>query len=337
MKSTILVIGGAGYIGSHVCKALSARGLIPVTYDNFLSGNEDAVQWGPLENGDIRDQKHLISVLKRYKPRAIMHFAGLMQVADSQINPADFYDVNVTGTMRVLDAGRMCGIKDIILSSSAAVYGLQDSTAPLCEGASLAPVNAYGRSKMMMEDIAQDYARAYDMRYAALRYFNAAGADPDGDIGTAYPKDTHLIPLLMLVASGHQEHITVFGQDYDTPDSTAIRDYIHVSDIAEAHVKALDHIRVSKQSVTLNLGSGAGHSVLDVINAARRMTGVPISATNKPRRAGDPPRLIADPSKAMRVLDWRPLHSDLDTIIETAWAWRKKQLAQPETHSQKVA
>ncbi len=325
---TILVTGGAGYIGSHVCKQLVSAGHLPVVYDNLCTGNRGAVKWGPFEQGDIRDRARLSSVIRRYRTTTVMHFAALIQVADSVINPALYYENNVYGTSCLLEEMRIAGIRSCVFSSTAAVYGLPQATL-LDEDHPLAPINPYGRTKLAAENMIRDYAAAYGINVAILRYFNAAGADIDHELGTAYPKDTHLVPLIMQVASGLRRDIQVFGSDYPTPDGTAMRDYIHVVDLANAHVRALDAVTGGKiqGATTLNLGIGTGYSVQQVIDRARAVTGHPILAEISDRRAGDPPVLVADASRARDVLGWVPQHSDLDTILSTAWAWRQKQNA----------
>ena len=326
-KKVVLVTGGAGYIGSHTCKKLSESGFYPVCFDNLVSGHRGAVQWGPLEIGDVRDKERLIAVLSAYNPVAIMHFAALIQVGESVVRPDIFYDNNVYGSYCLLEAARACNVKHMVFSSTAAVYGnprasFLDETHPLL------PINPYGQTKLMMENMIRDYARAYGLQYAILRYFNAAGADPDNNIGTAYKKDTHLIPLLMRVASGHQSAIQIYGTDYPTHDGTAVRDYVHVTDLADAHVRALKKIMTAKESLTLNLGTNHGMSVKEVITAARRVTAISIPCIEQERRAGDPPILVADAGRARHILEWKPVYSDISTIVQTAWNWKQKQVAQ---------
>lgn len=323
-NNIVLVTGGAGYIGSHACKALKEKGFLPVSYDNLCSGNEAAVKWGPLEIGDIRDRATLSAVLQKYKPASIMHFAALIQVGDSVKNPAEFYDNNIHGSQCLLEEARYNGIKNLVFSSTAAVYGTPMSEA-IPETHPLRPINPYGNSKLAMENMIRDYAAAYGLNYAILRYFNAAGADEDGQIGTAYKTDTHIIPLLMQVASDTMPDIKIFGTDYDTHDGTAIRDYIHVMDLAEAHVLSLRHLMRNKENLTLNLGTNNGQSVRDVIETVRRITGHDIPAQEYARRVGDPDVLVADASEAQRILNWQPIYSNLETIVATAWAWRRKQ------------
>ncbi len=324
-NKTVLVTGGAGYIGSHVCKALARDGFVPVVYDNLCSGRLAAVQWGDFEQGDVRDLDTLSAVIEKHKPCAIMHFAALIQVGDSVVNPAEFYHNNVYGSYVLLEAARKYDVDYMVFSSTAAVYGLPDVRS-ISEDSALCPINPYGQTKLVMENMIRDYTQAYGLKHAILRYFNAAGADPETEIGTAYRRDTHLIPLLMQVAAGTLPEIKIFGSDYDTPDGTAIRDYIHVSDLAEAHVKALKYIMERDENLTLNLGTNEGHSVLEVIEKARAGTQKEIVAVPCERRQGDPAILVADASKARDVLGWVPEYSALDSIIETAWRWKLKQV-----------
>ena len=324
MQKSILVTGGAGYIGSHVCKALKKYGYNPIAYDNLCSGNRSAVKWGPFIEGDIRDQNTLSEVILKYYPMAIMHFAALIQVAESVKNPSLFYNNNVYGSFCLLETARQHNIKNMIFSSTAAVYGLPNIS-PISEDVIKKPINPYGQTKLMMEQMIYDYSKAYGLNYAVLRYFNAAGADPEGEIGTAYKVDTHIIPLLMRVAGNLTEQIKVFGTDYDTPDGTAIRDYIHVTDLAEAHILALEHIISGKESIILNIGTNKGLSVSDVIKTVRYVTGHAIPEFLGDRRLGDPPILIADATKAKDILNWAPKYSDIETIIKTAWGWNQTQ------------
>lgn len=324
MGKNILVTGGAGYIGSHVCKALKQHGYTPIVYDNLCSGNKSAVKWGPFVEGDIRDRELLSETISKYKPIAIMHFAALIQVGESVVNPSLYYHNNVYGSFCLLEAAREHNIKAMVFSSTAAVYGLPE-TSPIHEDTVKSPINPYGQTKLMMEQMIYDYAKAYDLNYAVLRYFNAAGADPETEAGTAYKVDTHIIPLLMRVSSNLMEQIKVFGTDYATPDGTAIRDYIHVTDLAEAHILSLNHILADKGNLVLNIGTNTGLSVAEVIATARAITGHSIPELLSERRAGDPPILVAEAKKAQNVLNWTPQYSDIQTIVKTAWAWRQKQ------------
>ncbi len=327
MERIVLVTGGAGYIGSHVCKALAQQGYLPITYDNLCSGNQEAVKWGPFEHGDIRDRKRLSEVIQTYKPSSIIHFAALIQVAESVADPATYYENNVHGSFCLLEEARRHNIRNMVFSSTAAVYGTPEQGL-ISENAPLKPINPYGDTKLAMEKMISNYTNAYDFNAAILRYFNAAGADPEGELGTAYRKDSHIIPLLMKVASGDMEGFKVFGTDYDTPDGTALRDYIHVTDLADAHIRALRHIVHKKQSVTLNIGTTSGQSVRQILNAARTVTAQPIVSEDCERRAGDPAILVANAKRANKVLDWHPQYSDVETIIHTAWQWRQKQTSQ---------
>ncbi len=323
-NKTVLVTGGAGYIGSHICKALSRQGFLPVVYDNLTTGNKEAVKWGPLEQGDIRDRDRLAAVFKTHKPAAIIHCAALIQVGESVAEPAKYYDNNVFGSFCLLETARTHGVRHMVFSSTAAVYGLPQTT-PITEEHPRNPINPYGHTKLAMENMIRDYATAYGIGYAILRYFNAAGADLEGDLGTAYPVYTHLIPLITQAASGVIPTIKIFGQDYPTPDGTAIRDYIHITDLAEAHVRALVHLLADKGNLTLNLGTSQGHSVKEMVDTAGAVMRRPVPAEAHARRAGDPPALVADAAQARRVLDWTPQHSDLHTIVESAWHWQLKQ------------
>jgi UDP-arabinose 4-epimerase len=329
VNKNILVTGGAGYIGSHVCQMLKRYGFTPVTYDNLCSGNISAVQWGPLIEGDIRDTELLSETISKYNPIAIMHFAALIQVGESVSNPSLYYNNNVYGSFCLLEQANKHSIKHMVFSSTAAVYGLPDKNFIL-EDDPKKPINPYGQTKLMMEQMIYDYSKAYGLNYAVLRYFNAAGADPDGKSGTAYKVDTHLIPLLMKVAGNVSENIKIFGTDYQTPDGTAIRDYVHVTDLAEAHILSLKHILSGGDNLVLNIGTNQGLSVNQVVQAARQITGHPIPEVVSERRAGDPSTLVADSTKARQVLNWIPAHSNIEKIISTAWAWKKFQLGKNE-------
>lgn len=322
--ANILVTGGAGYIGSHTCKLLAAAGHTPIVYDDLSNGHRDAVKWGPLEVGDITDPARLRAVLSAHKPQAVIHFAGLIEVGRSVVEPAAFYHANVAGSLTLLDAMRDEGVDAIVFSSSAAVYG-HPASVPIAETAPLAPVNPYGETKRAVEAMLATFAAAYGLRYAALRYFNAAGADPEGETGERHDPESHLIPLILFAALGRRPDIEIFGTDYPTPDGTAVRDYIHVCDLARAHIAALDRLAASPEPLTVNLGTGAGYSVRQVVEACRRITGRAIAAREAPRRAGDPPQLIAKVEQAHQRLAWRAEMSDLDSIVASAWAWHSAQ------------
>lgn len=321
---TILVTGGAGYIGSHACRALAAAGWLPVTYDNLSAGHEWAVRWGPLERGDIRDADRLREVLERHRPQAVMHFAGLIAVGESVEQPARYYDNNVTGTLRMLDVMRDAGIGTLVFSSTCAIYG-QPAAVPIAEDTPPDPLSPYGASKLMIERVLADYSAAYGLRYAALRYFNACGASPEADIGEDHQPETHLIPLVLDAAAGRRASIKVFGDDYATPDGTCLRDYIHVCDLADAHVAAVEKLCAGAGSFAVNLGTGRGISVAEIIAAARRVTGRDIPVEVSGRRAGDPAALVSDVSRSREVLPgWTPTRSTIDTILEDAWRWHSR-------------
>jgi len=318
-----LVTGGAGYIGAHACKALDEAGYTPVTYDNLVYGHPEAVRWGPLEKGDISDRKQLEMVIQKYQPSAVMHFAAYAYVGESVRNPAKYYHNNVAGTLSLLESMKSCSIDKIIFSSTCATYGMPDQI-PIDEDHRQHPINPYGRSKLMIEWILQDFAAAYDLKFVSLRYFNAAGADPDAEIGEDHDPETHLIPLVLEAASGRRNQLEIFGTDYDTYDGTCIRDYIHVSDLADAHLLALEHLNDGGQSDVFNIGNGNGFSVKEVVAAAMKITGCDIPCLEVDRRPGDPAVLIGSSDKIRDVLGWAPQYKSLDTIITTAWQWHKK-------------
>ena len=316
-RPAILVTGGAGFIGSHTCKLLSAAGYLPVVYDNLSRGNEKSVAWGPLVVGDIRDKHALEQAIDSHRPRAIIHFAALAYVGESVHEPADYYSTNVAGTIAVLDAARATAVGNIIFSSSCATYGVPE-TLPVRESSSQNPISPYGRSKLMGEQIIGDYAAAYGMKYAILRYFNACGADPDGQLGEWHSPETHLVPRVLMAASGLIDEIEVFGTDYDTSDGTCVRDYIHVNDLARAHLKALLHLEAGGKSLSVNLGTGRGVSIKEILQAVGRMTSRSVPAVYRTRRPGDPAALYADPANARKHLGFVPELSDIDTIVRTA-------------------
>lgn len=319
---TILVTGGAGYIGSHCCRALDRAGFRPVVYDNLSTGHHSFVT-GKLVVGDIADQAALARVFAEHDIVAVMHFAASSLVGESVADPQKYYRNNLAGTLSLLDAMREAGCSRLVFSSTGAVYGNADSKA-LPEDYDCAPINPYGASKWMIERVLADYRSAYGLGSFALRYFNASGADPAGGIGELREVETHLIPRAMMALQGHLEDFAVFGDDYDTPDGTAIRDYIHVTDLAAAHVLALKLLLQGHAGGVLNLGTGNGFSVREILAAIAAETGRDVPHVVKPRRAGDPTYLVADASAARDVLKFRPAHSDLKTIIRTAWAWHNK-------------
>jgi UDP-arabinose 4-epimerase len=322
-RPRVLVAGGAGYIGSHACEALARAGYEPVAYDNLSFGHREMVRFGPLEEGDIRDRERLIEVMQRHRPVSVMHFAALIAVGESVQDPAIYYDNNVRGALNLLDAMRTCGVDKLVFSSTAAVYGLPE-TQPITEQAAKAPINPYGRTKLMIEQALADYGSAYGLRSVALRYFNACGAHPSGEIGEMHEPETHLIPRALMAVLGQIEALDVMGQDYPTPDGTALRDYIHVCDLADAHVAALRYLERGGETAAMNLGTGRGFSVRDILQAAERVIGRPVPARFAPRRAGDPPQLIADPSLARKTLGWEAKWTDIDDIIASAWKWAQR-------------
>lgn len=317
---TVLVAGGAGYIGSHTCKALHAAGYRPVVFDNLSCGHEWAVHWGPLCIGDIQDADMLDDVIRRHRPIAIIHFAADALVGESVADPAKYYRNNTLGSFNLLEAARRNGVNQIVFSSTCASYGIP-TTLPIPEEHPQAPINAYGASKLAVEHMLAHYAPAYGLNSVALRYFNAAGASHDGDLGEEHDPETHLIPLAIGAALGSRPPLRIFGTDYDTPDGTAIRDYIHVCDLAEAHVAALRYLIAGGGTTCINLGTGKGMSVREVVAMVERTLGQPVPYEEAPRRAGDPPVLVADARRAERALAWSPRFSDPENIIETACRW----------------
>jgi UDP-arabinose 4-epimerase len=323
MSTAVLVTGGAGYIGSHACKALAQAGYTPVVLDNLSRGHRDAVRWGPLVIGELADRELVTATLRRFDIAAVMHFAALAYVGESMTRPDLYFRNNVVDSLALLEAMREVGLRHFVFSSSCATYGVPESV-PIREISAQRPVNPYGESKLMVERLLHWYGAAYGFSYAALRYFNAAGADPEGEIGENHDPETHLVPLVLLAALGRRPQVDIYGTDYPTPDGSAIRDYIHVTDLADAHVRALRHLERGGAGTALNLATGRGYSVREVIAAAERVTGRPVPRHEAPRRPGDPPVLVADATLAREVLDWVPRHSDLDTIIATAWKWHRR-------------
>lgn len=320
MSKSVLVTGGAGYIGSHACKALARAGYRPVVLDNLSRGHREAVRWGPLVEADIADRGKVTAALAQYQVSAVMHFAAYAYVGESVADPAKYYRNNFGGTLSLLEAMREVGVDKIVFSSTCATYGIPASV-PIPETAPQSPVNPYGETKLAIERALHWYGGAYGLHWVALRYFNAAGADSGGEIGELHAPETHLIPLALQAALGQRPHIEIYGTDYPTPDGTAIRDYIHVEDLAQAHLRALEHLEAGRESRGLNLGTGRGHSVREVVRVAEAVSGRRISCHDTARRPGDPPALVADPSIAVELLGWRACMSDLETIIRTALAW----------------
>lgn len=321
--TNVLVTGGAGYIGSHACKALAQAGYLPVVYDDLRRGHDWAVRWGPLEQGDVLDRGRLDEVIAQYKPSAVLHFAGYAYVGESISDPGLYYRNNTLGGLNLLEAMRDCGVRRIVFSSTCATYGDPDSL-PITEDAPQRPINPYGASKLMTERMIADFASAHGFEWIALRYFNAAGADPDCEIGEAHDPEPHLIPLVMDAAAGARPHISVNGVDYPTPDGTCVRDYIHVCDLADAHVLALRSLERNGRSGPYNLGNNAGYSIREVIASVERVTGLRVPVVEGPRRAGDPAALVGDAGRAIKELGWAPRFRALDDIVRTAWAWRQK-------------
>ena len=320
----ILVTGGAGYIGSHACKELSKRGYQPVVFDNLVYGHEEAVKWGPLYKGDLFDTELLKSVIKKEKIEAVLHFAAYAYVGESVKDPMKYYRNNVMGTLHLLQACVDEGITQFIFSSTCATYGMPEIV-PIDENCPQNPINPYGQTKLMIEKVLRDLCQSSSFRAVALRYFNASGADLENEIGESHDPETHLIPLTLLAATDSSKPLTVFGRDYPTPDGTCIRDYIHVTDLALAHILALEKINdLPEKFSVFNLGTGNGYSVAQILAEAEKVTGKKIPHTWGPRREGDPPQLVAAGNKARQVLGWKPVHSDLPTILKTAWNWHQR-------------
>lgn len=317
MARTVLVTGGAGFIGSHICKALAQEGITPVAFDNLSTGHEDAVRWGPLVRGDIANAPALHCALATWAPECVIHCAAHAYVGESVDSPRKYYTNNVAGSLALLNACLDHKVRGLVFSSSCATYGIPSSL-PIREETPQIPVNPYGRTKLIFEMALEDYARAYGMRFVALRYFNAAGADPDGELSERHEPETHLIPRALMAASARLARLDVFGSDYATADGTCIRDYIHVTDLAEAHMAAVRYLVAGGETLRVNLGSGHGTSVAGIVSAIHRLTGHMVPVHYDQRRAGDPPELFADIACAKRTLGFVPAYSDIDTIIRTA-------------------
>ncbi len=322
----VLVTGGAGYIGSITCKALAANGYLPVTLDNLSLGHDWAVQWGPLVQADLRDRSAVERALAAHDIKAVVHFAASAYVGDSMRDPAAYYQNNVLTTLTLMDAMRTVGVDTMIFSSSCSVYG-NPVRLPMDETHPTGPLSPYGQSKLDSERALSWYAQAYGFRWIALRYFNAAGADPDGQLGEDHDPETRIIPRAILASLGWAPRLEVFGGDYDTADGTAVRDYVHVSDLAEAHVRALTGLKQGLRSQVLNLGIGCGYSVLEVLNQVRKSTGREVPYVLAPRRTGDPAVVIANADAAVREIGWAPKHSSLEEIVQSAYLWHLKHLS----------
>ncbi|MDR3320074.1 MAG: UDP-glucose 4-epimerase GalE [Desulfovibrio sp.] len=326
-KKTILIAGGAGYIGSHMNLAAHERGYSTVVYDNLVYGHKNAVQWGDFVLGDIADAGQLHLAFRHFQPDAVMHFAACTYVGESVTDPEKYYLNNVATTLNILRVMREVGCRNFIFSSTCATYGVPRQFL-IDEEYPQTPVNPYGKSKLMVENVLADYATAFDLRHVNLRYFNAAGADTQARIGEDHNPETHLIPLVLDATAGRRPHVSIFGTDYDTPDGTCIRDYIHVDDLAEAHLLALEYLFDGGESESFNLGNGQGYSVKEVIDCARKVSGQEIAVVESQRRAGDPPVLVGNAEKAARVLGWRPAMPRLEDIVGTAWTWHKKRFCE---------
>ncbi len=321
----ILVVGGAGYIGSHMVKHLLSIGYEVVTFDNLSTGHRDAVPGGEFVEGDLADRELLVDLLGRERFDAVMHFASSIEVAESMREPSLYYQNNIVNTKTLLDAMVECDVGNFIFSSTAAIFG-EPSYTPIDEAHPRTPINPYGKSKLVVEWMLEDFDLAYGLKSASLRYFNAAGADPDGELGERHNPETHLIPLVLQAASGRRESFSIFGDDYDTADGTCVRDFIHVTDLCEAHVLALESLKSGGKSRQFNLGNGEGFSVRQVIDRAQAVTGRELDVRVEPRRAGDPAVLLADATRARAELGWQPRFSSLDQIIETAWRFEQSFL-----------
>ncbi len=320
----ILVCGGAGYIGSHINKKLNKQGYETVVFDNLVYGHKEAVKWGELIVGDLADTQALDELFSKYEFDAVFHFAAYAYVGESVDNPEKYYYNNVVNTLNLLHAMKEHGVNKIIFSSTCATYG-EPEKVPITENMPQNPINPYGATKLMVERIFKDYNHAYGLQFVVLRYFNAAGADPDGEIGESHDPETHIIPLVLDAASGLRPDVKVFGTDYDTSDGSCVRDYIHVADLASAHILALNHLEAGKSSDFFNLGNERGTSVLEVVDSVRRVTGKNFKANLTDRRPGDPAKLVGASSKAKDILGWKPEFEDIDTIVSHAWKWHEKK------------
>lgn len=322
MSETILVVGGGGYIGSHTCLDLADKGFKPVVYDNFSNGHREFVRWGPLEQGDIRDRARLDEVFARHRPVAVVHFAALIEVGELVKDPIAFFENNVAGSLTLLAAAKAAGCRRLVFSSTCATYGEPEET-PMRESHRQAPINPYGRSKLIVEDMLRELDLYEDFRSVVLRYFNAAGADPDGRIGERHDPETHAIPLAIDAALGRRAGFSVFGDDYETRDGSCVRDFVHVMDLADAHSRAVRYLIDGGESTAINLGTGRGTTVKELLSTVRQISGRDFNVEQAPRRVGDAPSLVADNSLARNVLGWAPRH-DLNSIVSTAWNWHAR-------------
>lgn len=321
-EQVVLVVGGAGYIGSHTCLALAERGYRPVVYDNLSSGHPEFVRWGPLEQGDIRDAERVREVVLKYRPVAALHFAGLIEVGQSFEKPEEFYDVNVSGALNLMRVIIELGIEAFVFSSTCATYGVPQAL-PIDETHSQAPINPYGRTKFVIEQALWDYAQCGRLHSVMLRYFNAAGADPEGRLGEWHNPETHAIPLAIEAALGRRPAFSIFGSDYETKDGSCIRDYVHVNDLADAHVKAVEYLLSGGKTTAINLGTGEGTTVKELISAIEAVSERRLPVVNAPRRAGDPPVLVASNGMARSILGWEPRYG-IDEIVRSAWHWHSR-------------
>ncbi len=341
----VLVTGGAGYVGSHACKALAKRGYIPVVYDDYRRGNRWAVRWGPSVEAPLEDRAALVAAMRDHRVSAVLHFAAYAYVGESMQSPSIYFRNNAAMSINLLDAMVETGVKALVLSSTCATYGIP-AALPITEQTPLAPVNPYGASKVMLEQLVHWYGQCHGIRHCALRYFNAAGADTDGEIGELHDPEPHLIPLVVDAALGRRAFVSIYGTDYPTADGTAVRDYVHVADLADAHVLALRYLQSGGASAVANLGTGCGASIREVIDAVSLAVGQRPGVIEEPRRHGDPPALVADPSHAQQLFGWRAARSDLATIAASAVRWQRdflpeimRQQALPEfvrAHAQHV-
>lgn len=322
MTRTVLVTGGAGYIGSHACKVLKRAGYLPVTYDSLVTGWQDAVKFGPFERGELADRARLDEVFVRWKPDAVMHFAALSLVGDAMRDPGTYWRANVLSSLTLIEAAVAAGCLDFVFSSTCATYGDQDGVV-LDENTPQAPINAYGKSKLAIEQMLGDFAVAYGLRPVIFRYFNVAGADPDGEVGEHHRPETHLVPLMLDAVAGKRPALTVFGTDYPTADGTCVRDYVHVMDLVEAHVQGLDWLRTGKPPQVFCLGTGKGFSVREVIDQSRLVTNREVPVIYGDRRAGDAVALVCGSDRAVRELGWRPARSTMADMIADAWRWHQ--------------